>query len=88
MATATAQATAKGTNMNEEEQYERVCKGEFAEIGSKLDRIDSALRGNGKPGINTRLDRLEQDAKRISRVVWIVCGAGVTVVGALLVRLL
>ena len=74
--------------MSETEQYERVCKGEFVEIGGKLDRIDAALRGNGKPGINTRLDRLEQDAKRISRVVWIVCGAVVTSVAALLVKLL
>lgn len=74
--------------MNGTEQYERVCKDEFALVHEKLDRIDAALRGNGKPGINTRLDRLEQDAKRVSRVVWIVCGACVTATVALLFRIL
>jgi len=74
--------------MSEADQYERVCKHEFVEIGGKLDKIDAVLRGNGKPGINTRLDRLEQDAKRISRVVWLVCGACVTVAGAVLIKLL
>ena len=60
------------------EQYETICKGEFGELHAKLDRIDEAIRGNGKPGINTRLDRLEQDAKRQARLVWLVIGAAVT----------
>ena len=81
-------AQEEGPNMSEVDQYERVCKHEFVEIGGKLDRIDASLRGNGKTGINTRLDRLEQDAKRISRVVWIVCGAVVTGVVALLFNVL
>jgi len=65
--------------MNDEStQYERVCKGEFAAIHVKLDRMDEAIRGNGKPGLNTRLDRLEQDAKRQARLVWLIVGAAVT----------
>jgi len=71
---------------DEETQYEIVCKGEFVEIGSKLDRIDSALRGNGKPGINTRLDRLEQDAKRMGKIVWLVLGACITGAVALAIK--
>ena len=40
------------------EQYETICKGEFASIHGKLDKLDEAIRGNGKPGIQRRLDRL------------------------------
>jgi len=36
-------------------QYESVCKGEFASIHTKLDRLDEAIRGNGRPGIQLRL---------------------------------
>jgi len=60
------------------EQYENICKGEFGELHTKLDRMDEAIRGNGKPGLNTRLDRLEQDAKRQARLIWLVVGAAVT----------
>jgi len=59
-------------------QYERVCKGEFASIHAKLDRLDEAIRGNGKPGITVRLDRLEQDAKRKGKLIWLIIGAGIT----------
>ncbi len=63
------------------EQYESVCKGEFGEIKVKLDRLDDAIRGNGKPGIQSRLERLElADAIR-GRLLWIITAA--TVAGAL-----
>jgi hypothetical protein len=60
-------------------QYERVCKDEFASIHAKLDRLDEAIRGNGRPGITVRLDRLEQDAKRQARLLWLVVGSAITV---------
>jgi hypothetical protein len=60
------------------EQYERVCKGEFASIHTKLDRMDEAIRGNGKPGIQLRLDRLEAAEAIRSRLVWIIAGSTVT----------
>ena len=60
------------------EQYETVCKGEFASIHKKLDRLDEAIRGNGKPGIQLRLDRLENAESRRSRLLWLVIGAAVT----------
>ncbi len=65
------------------EQYESVCKAEFSEIKEKLDRLDEAIRGNGKPGIQTRLDRLETSAAARSRVLWIIAAAVLTLaVGA------
>ena len=60
------------------EQYEDTCKGQFGELHVKLDRMDESIRGNGKPGLNTRLDRLEQDAKRQGRLIWLVVGSAVT----------
>jgi len=60
------------------DQYDRVCRGEFAAIHVKLDKLDEAVRGNGKPGIQVRLDRLEVDAKRQGRLVWMILGACIT----------
>ena len=66
------------------EQYEKICKGEFEEIHKKLDKIDVSLRGNGKPGIITRLDRLEQTKNLFSKVFWIVLGVAGTVISKLI----
>ena len=74
-----------GTN---EAQYENVCKDAFASLGGKLDVLDVAIRGNGKPGINTRLDRLEQDGRRLGRLVWLIVGASVTSAVMLLTKLM
>ena len=60
------------------EQYDRVCKGEFAELHAKLDRLDEAIRGNGKPGIQVRLDRLEAAERSRSRLIWVITGAVLT----------
>jgi len=60
-----------------EGQYERVCKGEFAAIHAKLDRLDEAIRGNSRPGIQIRLDRLEAAAAVRSRLMWIIAGSTV-----------
>jgi hypothetical protein len=54
------------------------CEREFEELHRKLDRLDEAIRGNGKPGLTLRLDRLEQNARTQSRLVWLVVGAAVT----------
>jgi hypothetical protein len=64
------------------DQYETICKNEFAELHKKLDTLDEAIRGNGKPGIQLRLDRLEQDRLSRSKVVWFLLGiAGSILVG-------
>ena len=60
------------------EQYETICKGEFGELHTKLDRLDEAIRGNGKPGIQLRLARLEAAEKTRSRLIWLAVGALVT----------
>jgi hypothetical protein len=60
------------------DRYEMVCKGEFGSINKKLDALDTAIRGNGKPGIQLRLDRLESSQRLRSRVVWLVIGSVVT----------
>jgi len=52
------------------EIYDRICKQEFLDINTKLDRIDLTLRGNGVPGHGTRLDRLEQEKKSRQKVMW------------------
>lgn len=69
----------------EADQYDRVCRGEFAAVHAKLDRLDEAIRGNGKPGLQLRLDRLEQDARRQGRLLWLVVGAAVTAATSALV---
>ena len=69
------------------EQYENVCKNEFVELHTKLDIIDVALRGNGKPGIQVRLDRLEQEKLSRSKVTWFLVGIAGTVGGAVLTSL-
>ena len=66
-------------------QYERVCKDELASIHAKLDRLDEAIRGNGRPGITVRLDRLEQDAKRQARLLWLIVGSAITAFASVLV---
>ena len=59
-------------------QYERVCKGEFASMNVKLDHMDEAIRGNGKPGIQVRLDRLESSERSRSRLMWIILSVAAT----------
>lgn len=49
------------------------------EIMQRLERLDEAIRGNGHPGIKTRLDILERGAKVQSRLAWLIIGAGITI---------
>ena len=63
--------------MTECNQFEQ-CQGHFESIHNKLDRLDEAVRGNGRPGIQLRLDRLEQDAKRQAKLTWLIVGAVIT----------
>ena len=64
--------------MNQCVQNENDSCSQFDELHNKLDRLDHAIRGNGEPGINIRLDRLEQNAIRHARWMWLIAGAGVT----------
>ena len=60
------------------------CKDHFEGIHRKLDKLDEAVRGNGKPGILIRLDRLEQDARRQAKLIWLVVGAALTALASAL----
>jgi len=57
------------------DDFRSACEREFAELHRKLDRLDEAIRGNGKPGIIVRLDRLEQSAKSQAKIIWLLVGA-------------
>ena len=61
------------------EQYEQVCKQEFAEIKGKLDRLDEAIRGNGELGLKTRIDRLERSEAIRSKLLWLITASAVTI---------
>jgi len=54
------------------EQHECACHREFAAIHAKLDRLDEAIRGNGRLGILLRLDRLESAEAVRSKLLWII----------------
>ncbi|QDU33045.1 hypothetical protein KS4_10860 [Poriferisphaera corsica] len=74
--------------MSDCDQFE-LCQKQLASIQSKLDRLDEAIRGapgNGsRPGILVRLDRLEQDAIRQSKLIWLIIGSVVTAVTSVIV---
>ena len=60
------------------------CKNQFVAIHQKLDRLDVSIRGNGKPGIQARLARLEAAEATRSRLLFIIAGSVVALaVGAL-----
>lgn len=57
------------------------CKARFDTIDGKLDAIHNRLFvGNGQPAVVTRIDRLEQNEKARSKILWILVGA--IIVGA------
>ena len=62
------------------------CRNELAELHRKIDSLDAAIRGNGKPGIYLRLDRLEQNEARRKRLAWFVIGAFVTAMVSLILE--
>jgi hypothetical protein len=61
-----------------QDEFHAHCEKQFELIQGKLDHLDEAIRGNGEPGIKMRLDRLEQDARRQSKLIWLIVGAVVT----------
>ncbi|HOD84964.1 MAG: hypothetical protein BWX88_05183 [Planctomycetes bacterium ADurb.Bin126] len=70
------------------DQFERVCKGEFQELHVKLDKLDEAIRGNGKPGIQLRLDRLEAAERTRGKLIWLITGSAVSLAGSSLWRVI
>ena len=64
--------------MCEENKQPEVCKNSFTVLFEKIDGIDKAIRGNGRVGIQTRLDRLEQFAGLRSKLLWLMAGIVLT----------
>lgn len=62
--------------------FQATVERQLESIRQKLDRLDEAIRGtpgNGsRPGILTRIDRLEQDARRQGKLLWMIAGGIVT----------
>ena len=46
-------------------------------LTAKLNKIDEDIRGNGKDGMNIRLDRLENSKKLVNHYYWIIVAAAV-----------
>ena len=70
--------------MSDCDQFEQ-CRKQWESIHRKLDRLDEAIRGNGRPGILIRLDRLEQDARRQGKLIWLMVGTVATGVASAVV---
>jgi len=51
------------------------CARKFDLLFEKIDRLDESIRGNGKPGIVVRLDRLEQSEMSRGKLLWLLVGA-------------
>jgi hypothetical protein len=43
-----------------------------------LNKLDASVNGNGRPGLLTRLDRVERLAAGLTRAVWLLTAAAVT----------
>jgi hypothetical protein len=43
-------------------------------INGKLDKLDEAIRGNGKPGLIVRMDRIERGIGLMMRLGWLLLG--------------
>ena len=63
------------------------CHDAFKVIFEKLDRLDIAIRGNGKLGILTRLTLLEREFAWRDRLLWMLIGCFATGVVAVVVNL-
>lgn len=63
--------------MSDRDHYDECCR-RFDALFRKFELVDEAIRGNGKPGIIVRLDRLEQRAKWYTHAAWMLAGAVVT----------
>ena len=67
---------------DDSQQYDRICKQEFAEIKDAITSLDRAIRGNGGPGLNTRIDRLEQaEAKRGKIMIGVIVAVCASAIG-------
>lgn len=65
--------------LQEQLANDRACvSSSMIEIKDRLTAIEHGLNGNSRPGIKTRLDRLEQEQIRRDRFLWLVAGIATT----------
>ena len=57
------------------QRFEENLKRMESTLTAKLDKIDEDIRGNGKDGINIRLDGLENSKKLTNRWFWAIISA-------------
>jgi len=50
---------------DENKQWLYVCRPTLERMESKIDKIDTALNGNGKPGLRLDVDRMKQSHGRM-----------------------
>ncbi len=72
----------------EYEQYETFCKTEFADLKTAINKLDNSIRGNGKPGLLVRIDRLEQAEEVRSKLLWLIAASVVTSTVSLIASLI
>ena len=56
------------------------CSDQFKAIFEIVSRTDIAIRGNGKPGLNLRMDRCERQNAVASKMMWIAVIAAATTI--------
>jgi len=66
------------------DQYNDICKAEFAELKTMIRAVDTAIRGNGKEGLVTRVVKNEQRHKLLIWVTIAEVGVLLTLAGKLL----
>jgi len=67
-----------GCNDSQAEQ----CDKNFDVLFKKIDRLDVAIRGNGKPGILTRLALVEDTVLRRGKFGWLIQSVIVTAIAS------
>ena len=69
---------------SETEQYEMICRDEFAEIKTMIRAIDNAIRGNGKEGLAIRVVKNEERHKLLFWVMSAQAAVLLTLLGKLI----
>lgn len=60
----------------------------LGDVDDKLEKLDEAIRGNGKPGLVLRLDRLERSETTRRKIIWMTIGSLVPLIVAAIWRLI
>jgi hypothetical protein len=56
------------------------CEDLFKMIFERFDKLEEMLKGNGKPGITVRLDRVESKVNTVAKLAWVTVGVIITAI--------